>query len=170
MLNVDVGSSKGDDGERPDRQTLVDRLLDELTAPGVHDWVRRLRSWPGGPISLLHLSVLLALRADGPLSMRAVAELADVSEASATGIVDRMEQRGLVERRHDTQDRRVVLVHLTERGRGVLAALDVARRLHLAHCVDKLTDQELAGLVTGLRALRAARERLTASQPEEGPR
>ena len=45
-----------------------------------------------------------------------LAEELDVSVASATGIVDRMEQRGLVERRHGPDDRRVVMVDLTATG------------------------------------------------------
>ena len=39
--------------------------------------------------------------------MSQLAEALDVSQASATGIVDRMEQRGLVSRQRNDEDRRV---------------------------------------------------------------
>ena len=51
------------------------------------------------------------------MPMGALADSLDVSQASATGIVDRMEQRGLIERRRDDDDRRVIRVPLTADGR-----------------------------------------------------
>ena len=81
-----------------------------------------MRRWPSGPLSLVHLHVLTVLEADGSVPMRALAEALDVSQASATGIVDRMEQRGLVVRQRDDDDRRVIRVVLTDDGRGCSAA------------------------------------------------
>ena len=40
-----------------------------------------------------------------------------VDAPAATGIITRLEQNGLVERRHDREDRRVVKVYLTDEGR-----------------------------------------------------
>lgn len=156
-----------------ERQPLADALLDELTTHRAPGWVHRLRRWPGGGVSLIHLQALMALRAEGPVSMRRFAELLDVSEASATGIVNRMERRGIAQRRHSTDDRRLVLVDLTERGRTALAALDDARRRRLARLVAELTDEELAGFLAGVRALRAAAARLPEAvddgdEPTEG--
>ena len=90
--------------------------------------------------------------------MRALAESLDVSQASATGIVDRMEQRGIVERQRDEADRRVIRVALTDEGRGLIAGMATERRDHLARILDQLTDAELDGLLLGTRALRRARE------------
>ena len=56
------------------------------------------------------------LDTEGPTSMGRLAEALDISVASMTGIVDRMEERGLVERRHEGKDRRVVLVLPDRRG------------------------------------------------------
>lgn len=153
-----------------DRRALADRLLDELTGPAAHEWLRRLRSWPGGPISLVHLHVLLLLRTDGPLSVSTLAEALDVSEASASGIAGRMERRGLVERRRAADDRRVVVVHPTPRADGVIDEIDATRRRHLARLIDELSDDELAGFLAGLRAIRAARERLAGELHHTEPR
>ncbi len=43
-----------------------------------------------------------------------------------TGIVKRLEQSGLVERRHDREDRRVVKVYLTDEGREIMPVLCAA--------------------------------------------
>jgi len=153
------------------RQALVAELVEELAAhtpPGV---MRHLRRWPSGPLSLVHLHVLGILDEDGPLPMRTLAESLDVSQASATGIVDRMEQRGLVERRREDEDRRVIRVAPTAAGRQLLAGIVAERTGHFATVLEALTDEELAALLVGSRALRRAREQLHADagpSPERG--
>ena len=61
-------------------------------------------------MSMTHMHVMWLLQHHGDLSMSRLAELLDVSLSNATGIVDRMEERGLVERVRVPDDRRVVLV------------------------------------------------------------
>jgi DNA-binding MarR family transcriptional regulator len=140
-----------------DRQAVVRDLLEELPSPSAA--MRYMHHWPGGRLSLVHVNVLSLLDADGPMSMRVLADALDVSQASATGIVDRMAQRGLVERQRDTEDRRVVRVALTEQGRGLVSGMAAERRDHMAAILDDLTDEELAAFLTGARAMRRARER-----------
>src|SRR5512137_319741 len=115
-----------------DRQSLVQELLDELAAHSPAAAMRHMRHWPGGRLSLVHVNVLAILELDGPLTMHGLAEAMDVSQASTTGIVDRMEQRGLVERQRDDDDRRVVRVALTDEGRRLIAGMTAERRDHLA--------------------------------------
>jgi DNA-binding MarR family transcriptional regulator len=69
-----------------------------------------------------------------------------------------MEQRGLVERQRDEADRRVVRVAVTEEGRTLIAGMVEQRRDHMAQILDTFTDEELAGLLVGSRAMRRARE------------
>lgn len=152
-----------------DRQSLIAALLDEVGSHSPAAAMRNMHRWPGGRLSLVHLNVLMLLDADSPMPMRGLAEALDVSQASATGIVDRMEQRGLVERQRDAADRRVVRVAATEQGRELIAGIAAERRDHLAQVLEDLTDEELAGFLTGLRALRCARQRLHAELHPEAP-
>jgi DNA-binding MarR family transcriptional regulator len=147
-----------------ERQTLAEDVLDELAGWGPREFVGQLQSWHRGALSLVQLSVLAVLETQGPLPMSRLAETLDVSDASATGIVDRIERRGYVERRHATADRRVVLVVLTELGQDVFHELQQNRRRRLALAGEQLSDDELAGLLTGLRAMRAAVGRLHAER------
>lgn len=140
-----------------DRASLLGELLSELAAHSPAAAMRHMRQWPGGALSLVHVNVLAVLDIDGPLPMGGLAEALDVSQASATGIVDRMEQRSLVERRRDDDDRRVVRVALTDEGRRLIAGMAAERREHLAAMLDTLTDAELEGLLLGTRALHRAR-------------
>ncbi len=145
-----------------ERQRLLTELLDELSSHTPADVIRSMRRWRSGPLSLVHLHVLTVLQADGSVPMRTLAESLDVSQASATGIVDRMEQRGLVVRQRDDEDRRVIRVALTVDGRELLAGVAAERRERLAVLLGELTDDELEGFLRGMRALREARVRLGA--------
>src|SRR5512141_4363 len=67
-------------------------------------------------ISMTHFHVLTLLRHHDAMPMGRLAEVLDASMSSATGIIDRMEERGLVERVRGPDDRRVVLVRPTISG------------------------------------------------------
>jgi DNA-binding MarR family transcriptional regulator len=139
------------------REAVIAELVGEMTSWSPKDRMQVFRSWLKGSLSLIHLHVLTVLEMGGPLPMSRLADTLDVSVASATGIVTRMEERNLVERRHDQEDRRVVLVIPTETGLAVFRDMMEQRREHLAAVLGTLGDEELAGFLRGLRALRAAR-------------
>lgn len=124
--------------------------------------VGAFKAWLRGSLSVIHLYVLTTLETEGPLPMSRLAEALDVSVASATGIVNRMEERGLVERRRVASDRRIVQVHVTAAGADVFQSLDDRGRKHFAAVLERLTDDELASLIVGLRATRAARAAMAA--------
>jgi DNA-binding MarR family transcriptional regulator len=152
-------------GTQPvDRATLERELLDEMTGWSPRDRGGVFKSWHRHALSLVHLNVLTALEAEGPLSMTRLAEAMDVSDASATGIVDRMEKRGLVERMHGTDDRRVVLVHATDAGRQIFIDMAAHRRERLSKILAELTADEIAALLIGMRAIHAARKRVFSTE------
>jgi DNA-binding MarR family transcriptional regulator len=106
-----------------------------------------------------HLKALLALQPDAPRSMGALAETLACDASMATWLVDRLEERGMVERRTLPSDRRVKTIVLTERG---LAA----RRMFLARMYEP-PEELLAADRATLEALRDALGRLP--MPETGP-
>jgi len=152
----------------PDRDTLTSELIDEMTSWSPRERMLAFRSWLKGSLSLIHLHVLTVLEADGSIAMSRLAENLDVSVASATGIIGRMEERGLVIRRHGEADRRVVLVEPTEAGIAIFRDLTEHRRQHLTAVLARLTNDELAALLTGLRAMRTARLALHAEKLASG--
>lgn len=142
------------------REALLADVLSEMNMISLKDFQGALRRWHEGTLSLVHLNVLMILRSRGPLTMTHLAELLDVSVASATGIIDRMEKKGVIERRRSDQDRRVVEVYVTDGGQQVFSAMEAERRLRLTQLLGSIGDADLAALLTGLRAFREARERL----------
>lgn len=155
-----LNNTPGQPGPRPTevgRDVLIAELVDEMTSWSPRDRMSAFRSWLKGSLSLIHLHVLTVLEADGPIPMSRLADTLDVSDASATGIISRMEERGLVERTHDEADRRVVNVRATAAGVAIFTDMTEHRRQALTDLFGRLTDEELAALLTGLRAMRNAR-------------
>jgi DNA-binding MarR family transcriptional regulator len=66
------------------------------------------------------LSLLLV---DDGMTIGTMSQKRGVDAPAATGIITRLEQNGLVERRHDREDRRVVKVYLTDEGRAISRTL-----------------------------------------------
>jgi DNA-binding MarR family transcriptional regulator len=158
LNNVDGAPTSG----ATDRASLARELLQLMTG-----WPPRdrgvLRSWHRHALSLVYLNVLIALEEEGPLPMKRLAEAMNVSDASATGIVDRMEKRGLVERRHGTEDRRQVLVYRTQAGAQVFRDMADRRSAMLSRILDAMSKEDLEALLRGMRAIHTARQRVMAS-------
>jgi DNA-binding MarR family transcriptional regulator len=90
-----------------------------------------------------------------------VGELAralDVSVASATGIISRMEQRGLVARSRSADDRRVVSVSIATGGQAALEQLEGRSREHFLALLGRLTLAELRTVRSAFETLRTAHE------------
>ena len=156
-MTLNINGTPSDPTEPRSRQELVEDLLDEMTPWNPQERMSAFRTFLSGSLSLINLHVLTILEVQGPLSMSRLAEELDVSIASVTGIVGRMEQRRLVERRHDETDRRIVSVHPTRLGSEVFARLRRHRRDKIKKVLAQLTDDELTAFLTGLRAMRRAR-------------
>jgi DNA-binding MarR family transcriptional regulator len=95
-------------------------------------------------ISMTHLHIMSMLERHGSMAMNRIAETLDVSVSNATGLIDRMEERGLVERQRVADDRRVVLVHVTEHGRQVLGEVETLRDDLLQRVLGRLDAAQLA--------------------------
>jgi DNA-binding MarR family transcriptional regulator len=156
---------------KPDPGSQLDQIVADLVPLIARDRAARLRRWCHQPISMTHLHVLIALEAEGPLSMSRLADLLDVSLPSATGIVGRMEERGLVRREHDASDRRVVLAVPTAAGREVVQDrefmhVDMVRRV-LAEMASDERDSFSRGLHAFLTVLGELNHRDEPGEPVE---
>ena len=100
--------------------------------------------WLAQELTFSQLRVLFLLREEGPLTMSRLAESLGVTSATASGIVDRIERRGLVERIHRADDRRVVECALTDEGLRLVRELAGARLDAFRQMLAVLTPDELA--------------------------
>jgi DNA-binding MarR family transcriptional regulator len=110
----------------------------------------------GHGFSLRWYDVLLHLYAapDRAMTMRELSEAVVISKSGLTGLVDRMQREGLVERSADREDRRRVRVRLTSQG---VTAYERARPTHRAsvamHFLDRLSDADAAAIRGALETL-----------------
>ena len=107
-------------------------------------------------ISITHLQVMNILDAAGPMPMGHLAEQLGSTLPTLTGLISRMEHRGLVVRTHDQTDRRVVFVQVTPAGADQLRDLTGLRHQRLARAVALLSESEQSDLVSAFRNLRLA--------------
>jgi MarR family transcriptional regulator, organic hydroperoxide resistance regulator len=148
---------------------LVDAIVAEYE-PIVARMRRAMASvWHDRSISKTGLVVLIQLEIHGPVSMSRLASLLDVGLPNMTGIVDRMEEQGLVERVRDERDRRVVVVSATPRGRAMAEELESIRRQRLRELVVALGPSDRQSCLRAFRALREAAERLDGDDPAAPP-
>ncbi len=94
----------------------------------------------------LSSSVIKALFAfTNPEKSYRVGELqkqAGVKRSTITDIIDRLERDGIAERIYDTEDRRVIKVRLTKKGRQLKRAFSQHRRSEFQHLFDQLREEE----------------------------
>lgn len=107
-------------------------------------------------ISMTHFHVLTLLRHHDAMPMGHLAEILDASMSSATGIIDRMEERGLVERVRVPGDRRVVMVQPTQTGLDLVDEVELVKNDLLASALVRLSPDQLARMAAAAADLQAA--------------
>jgi DNA-binding MarR family transcriptional regulator len=110
------------------------------------------RLWQLAEITLAQVSVLRALR-DAPQTLGRLGQANGLSATSVTRLVDRLEKRGLVSRRRESEDRRLVQVHLEPAGERLLGEVRVVRGSAIHQAVDSMTGEERRELTASLRRL-----------------
>jgi DNA-binding MarR family transcriptional regulator len=126
-------------------------LADRLMALGTH--LNGLVAEVAARHGLTGAQAALLRSLDRPRPMRAVADHLRCDPSNVTGLIDRIEARGLVERTPDPADRRVRLLALTERGRAVRAGLEAELVVQVASA-STLGPDEAAGLLALLDRIR----------------
>lgn len=135
-------------GER-DVSAEVARLLYETTFVFWGHFVERAAELGLAPTQAHALTVL---EPDRPMTMREMATALECDPSTVTGVADRLEAQGYIERRPLPGDRRVRALALTGPGRERRASL-VARLLEAPESVRGLPDAELRSLGDALRAI-----------------
>ena len=107
---------------------------------------RRLRQEAGTELSPSQTAALATIERHGPLTPSMLAELERVQRPTATRIVARLEDRGLVERTTDPADGRSFTVAATPPGRALLGKLRTRKNAYLARRLGRLDDADLATL------------------------
>lgn len=125
--------------------------------------VRRLRgreTHRPGELTDAQYSLLFCMRETGQLSLRAVAEAAELSPATATEMLDGLAEAGLVERIRSDRDRRVVLTSLTDAGRALVEGRRAQFEPRFRAAMEPFSDDDLRTAAAVLDRLREFFEEL----------
>jgi DNA-binding MarR family transcriptional regulator len=108
----------------------------------------------GGEIDLspAQCHVLHLIEPGRPLPMRRLAETLSCDASNVTGLVDRLEARGLVARQPSTEDRRVKVLQLTPAGSRLRSSL-LRRMTAQSQPLSRLSGRQQRALVSILEAL-----------------
>jgi len=87
---------------------------------------------------------------ESQLSMGELSERMCLHMSTVSGVVDRLEQKGYVERNREKPDRRVVKISLTKKGKRVVQRAPEAAQGKLLHGLESLSRQEVKGIHASL--------------------
>ena len=131
----------------PDLKSDVDQVLEAILY--LYTESRRItkelakRADLTGP----QLTVVKLLEAFGDLSLSELSDKIRAQNSTVTGIIDRMERENLVTRERSKEDRRVVYIKLTAKGRDLARAIPVEPMEVFKSALETLSGQEMKDLL-----------------------
>lgn len=104
-------------------------------------------------LSFAELRILRVLREHGSSPMNRFCHETLLSQPTITGVVDKLEERGLVERVRNREDRREVLIAITQKGNSTLAKGEDLHKQFVEKSLSVLGDDDLTRLAALLKRL-----------------
>jgi DNA-binding MarR family transcriptional regulator len=115
-------------------------------------------AWMELTLTIAQLKSLFFISNEGSTNFTKLAQALRVTPSNVTGIVDRLVEQGLVSRRENPENRRMLVLQLTDRGETLLASLRERKIGQLSGVLSCLSEEQLSTLAQGLRFLAEAAE------------
>jgi DNA-binding MarR family transcriptional regulator len=97
----------------------------------------------GDEVGHAQFELLIELYGGGPMHAGELAEAVEASAATVSGMLDHLGEAGLIERTRSDEDRRIVVVKLTRRGRRKVEARKALWHRRWQEAMEGLGDEEL---------------------------
>lgn len=104
-------------------------------------------------ITTPQFNALLVLRDNGDMTIGDLGNKLYLASSTATDLIDRMERDGLVLRERDSKDRRVVRLHMLEKGNQMIREVMENRKRYLSNLLDQISADEIEALQKSLESL-----------------
>ena len=104
-------------------------------------------------ITSAQLNCLLALRENGPLPPSQIARHMIVNSSTVTGVIDRLEQKGLVRRQRNSPDRRIINIQLTADGKKLAEVAPPPIQQRVVDGLQQMSQRELKQIIISLTKL-----------------
>lgn len=147
MYNVVLPTTNLDDSDI----RLLRAYLDAVTLSEA----LQTRIWHAAELTLVQVRVLRRL-AKQPRSIGSLGVDLMLAPPSMTRLIDRLEERGLIERRRDDEDRRKVLATITDEGRRLVSAIPFLEGTPIRTAVARMTVAERERIAAAMREFNAA--------------
>jgi DNA-binding MarR family transcriptional regulator len=115
-------------------------------------------AWMNLSLTTAQLKSLFFIDNEGITNFTKLAAALGVTSSNVTGIVDRLVEQELVSRKENPEDRRVLLLSVTEKGKTLLSSLRESRVKQISEVLTHLSTEELSILARGLALLIKAAE------------
>ncbi|VBB43830.1 conserved hypothetical protein [uncultured Desulfatiglans sp.] len=136
-----------------ERDVLIGEILYQIRRLGQAGTLYSKELMKYHQISTPQLNCILALHANGPIPASQIARLILVKSSTVTGIIDRLEQKGLVRRVRNSPDRRVIMIELTEAGESLAMNAPPPVQRKIMEGLRKLPRNEVENIRKGLHTL-----------------
>lgn len=105
------------------------------------------------PITPPQFTALLWLNDEGDMTIGDLSQKMYLACSTMTDLVDRMEKNELVERVRDDRDRRVVRIHLLQKGKEIIGDVMETRRSYLSQVLSRFSEEEVREMAKHLSLL-----------------
>ena len=99
------------------------------------------------------LGCLLAVKESGPITSAKLAQKVYLSPSTIVGIIDRLEEKKLVQRKRNSKDRRLIHICITEAGEQLITAAPSLLQDTLVSALIELPDEEQISITMALEKL-----------------
>jgi len=104
-------------------------------------------------ITTPQFNALLLLAEHGDMTIGDLGSKMYLASSTATDLIDRMERNGLVARERDRNDRRVVRLHMLDKGHQMIKEVLENRRRYLSTILSQVSESDIENLKRSLKAL-----------------
>jgi DNA-binding MarR family transcriptional regulator len=134
--------------------SLADRLFRQLFPPVPQNLLTL-------DVTMPQMKIMIILYINGPARMSDIAAGLDVTLPTSTSLVDRLVEKGFVIRENQTDDRRVVLCHLSEAGQKAIGGIWESARNRSKELLEAMDTGKLKMFIEVLETM------LQTSKPEQ---
>ena len=107
----------------------------------------------GSGFTFPQLSVISILAKSGEQKVSDISEKMRLSDSTVSGILDRLEHKGIIERKRNKDDRRVVKIHLSQESQELCRKFQQQKKEYFMHLLSELSEQEINDIIKGLEIL-----------------
>lgn len=112
-----------------------------------------------GDMTRLHFAIM-GMLSHGSMNVTELANILMMTKSQMTHLIDQLVGLGIVEKQHDTKDRRVINISLTTQGLVLLEDVRQKAQANIKQVLTRLTEEDLKSMYGALETLKGIRERL----------